>query len=131
MRYSFTDATLINPEFDYTTASYRAVTRNVDLPGILWVTFLFCVSSVVLQLSLGLLVALALHRGMLRGLPGRVAGAGDHPLLLDRAGRRLRHRLAADVQRGELRLPERAAADGRACRRSPGSPIPTSRSGRR
>jgi multiple sugar transport system permease protein len=70
VRYSFTNATLINPDFDYTTASYRAVTRNVDLPGILWVTFLFCVSSVVLQLSLGLLVALALHRGMLRGLPG-------------------------------------------------------------
>ena len=49
VRYSFTDATLINPEFDYTTASYRAVTSNVDLPGILWVTFLFCVSSVVSQ----------------------------------------------------------------------------------
>jgi len=70
VRYSFTDATLISPEFDYTFASYRAVTSNVDLPGILWVTFLFCVSSVVLQLVLGLLVALALHRGVLRKLPG-------------------------------------------------------------
>ena len=46
------------------------MTGNADLPGILWVTFLFCVSSVVLQLVLGLLVALALHRGVLRGLPG-------------------------------------------------------------
>ncbi len=70
IRYSFTDATLLNPEFDYTTATYQAQVANPDLPGILWVTLLFVVSSVVLQLVLGLLVALALHRGMLRGLPG-------------------------------------------------------------
>lgn len=70
IRYSFTDATLLNPEFDYTLDTYRAAMANPDLPGILWVTLLFVVSSVVLQLLLGLLVALALHRGMLRGLPG-------------------------------------------------------------
>ena len=70
IRYSFTDATLLNPEFDYTAASYRAVTGNPDLPGILWVTFLFVVASVVLQLTLGLLVAMVLHRGVTRGLPG-------------------------------------------------------------
>src|SRR5262245_32160435 len=52
IRYSFTDATLLNPEFDYTGASYRNVTGNPDLPGILWVTFLFVVASVVLQLTL-------------------------------------------------------------------------------
>ena len=70
IRYSFTDATLLNPEFDYTAASYRNVTGNPDLPGILWVTFLFVVASVVLQLTLGLLVAMALHRGFTRELPG-------------------------------------------------------------
>jgi multiple sugar transport system permease protein len=70
VRYSFTDATLLSAEFDYTIASYRMAASNPDLPGILWVTFLFVVSSVVLQLVLGLLVAMALHRGMLRGLPG-------------------------------------------------------------
>ena len=70
VRYSFTDATLLNPEFAYTTASYRNVTGNPDLPGILWVTFLFVVASVILQLVLGLLVALALHRGYTRELPG-------------------------------------------------------------
>jgi multiple sugar transport system permease protein len=70
VRYSFTDATLLNPEFEYTAASYRNVAGNPDLPGILRVTFLFVVSSVVLQLVLGLLVAMVLHRGMLRGLPG-------------------------------------------------------------
>jgi multiple sugar transport system permease protein len=70
IRYSFTNATLLNPEYDYTSASYRAVTGNPDLPGILWVTFIFVVASVVLQLTLGLLVALALFRGVTRGLPG-------------------------------------------------------------
>lgn len=70
VRYSFTDATLLNPDFDYTFSSYGVAASNVDLPGILWVTLLFVVSSVVLQLVLGLLVAMALHRGKLRGLPG-------------------------------------------------------------
>ncbi|MFO1143557.1 MAG: hypothetical protein U1E59_14470 [Amaricoccus sp.] len=70
IRYSFTDATLLNPDFSYTLDTYRAQLTNPDLPGILWVTVLFVVASVVLQLTLGLLVALALHRGMLRGLPG-------------------------------------------------------------
>ncbi len=70
IRYSFTNATLLNPEYEYTTATYSAAASNPDLPGILWVTLLFVLSSVVLQLTLGLLVALALHRGMRRGLPG-------------------------------------------------------------
>jgi multiple sugar transport system permease protein len=70
IRYSFTDATLLNPDYAYSLASYRNVGANPDLPGILWVTFLFVVASVVLQLTLGLLVAMALHRGVTRELPG-------------------------------------------------------------
>jgi multiple sugar transport system permease protein len=70
VRFSLTDATLLNPSYEYTLESYRAVTRNPDLPGILWTTFLFVIASVLLQLGLGLLVALALHRGAKRGLPG-------------------------------------------------------------
>jgi multiple sugar transport system permease protein len=70
IRYSFTNATLLSPDYEYTAASYRAVTGNPDLPGILWVTFLFVVASVILQLTLGLLVAMALHRGFTRRLPG-------------------------------------------------------------
>jgi multiple sugar transport system permease protein len=73
IRYSFTDATLLAPTFDYTLASYEAVTRNPDLPGILRVTFIFVAASVLLQLVLGLLVALALHRGVKRGLHGVAA----------------------------------------------------------
>jgi multiple sugar transport system permease protein len=70
IRYSFTNATLLAPTFDYTLASYEAVTRNPDLAGILRVTFIFVAASVLLQLILGLLVAMALHRGVKRGLHG-------------------------------------------------------------
>jgi len=70
VRFSFTDATLLNPDYDYTLGSYRAVVGNPDLPQIISTTFIFVVSSVVLQLTLGLLVAMALHRGVRRGLWG-------------------------------------------------------------
>jgi multiple sugar transport system permease protein len=70
IRFSFTDATLLNPDYEYTLRSYTNVAANRDLPIILKNTMIFVVASVVLQLLLGLLVALALHRGMKRGLPG-------------------------------------------------------------
>jgi multiple sugar transport system permease protein len=70
VRFSFTDATLLNPDYEYTLRSYAMVTRNPDLAQILHATFLFVISSVILQLTLGLLVAMALHRGVQRGLWG-------------------------------------------------------------
>lgn len=70
IRYSFTDATLLNPDYSYTWTTYRTVLANPDLPGILWVTLLFVAGSVLLQLLLGLGIALALHRGKRRRLWG-------------------------------------------------------------
>jgi multiple sugar transport system permease protein len=70
VRFSFTDATLLNPDYEYTLRSYANVAANRDLPIILKSTLIFVVASVVLQLILGLLVALVLHRGLKRGLPG-------------------------------------------------------------
>ena len=70
VRFSFTDATLLNPDYEYTLGSYAMVTRNPDLPEILSATFVFVISSVVLQLTLGLLVAMSLYRGVQRGLWG-------------------------------------------------------------
>jgi multiple sugar transport system permease protein len=70
VRFSFTDATLLSPDYEYTLQSFRAVLANPDLPQILRTTFIFVVSSVVLQLTLGLLVAMALHRGVRRRLWG-------------------------------------------------------------
>ena len=70
IRFSFTDATLLNPTYEYTLEGYEALGRNTNLRGILSVTFVFVVASVVFQLLLGLLVALALARGAKRNLPG-------------------------------------------------------------
>jgi multiple sugar transport system permease protein len=69
-RFSFTDATLLKPEYEYTLSSYQAVFGNPDLLGILRTTMIFVVASVALQLTLGLLIALALYRGTQRGLWG-------------------------------------------------------------
>jgi multiple sugar transport system permease protein len=70
VRFSFTNATLLNPDYSYTLGSYTNVAANRDLPFILQKTLIFVVASVVLQLVLGLLVAMALHRGSKRGLRG-------------------------------------------------------------
>jgi multiple sugar transport system permease protein len=70
VRFSFTNATLLNPKYDYALQSYANIAANRDLPTILEKTLIFVVASVVLQLVLGLLVALALNRGAKRGLLG-------------------------------------------------------------
>lgn len=70
VRFSFTDATLLNPDYEYTFDSYRMVIRNPDLSEILGATFIFVVTSVIFQLALGLMVAMSLHRGVRRGLWG-------------------------------------------------------------
>jgi len=70
IRFSFTDATLLNPKYAYTLRSYANVAANRDLPTILQKTLIFVVASVALQLALGLLVAMALLRGTKRGLVG-------------------------------------------------------------
>lgn len=70
VRFSFTDATLLNRDYRYTLDSYRFVVRNPDLTQILWATSIFVISSVVIQLTLGLLVAMSLHRGVRRRLWG-------------------------------------------------------------
>jgi multiple sugar transport system permease protein len=70
VRFSFTNATLLDPDYGYTSASYRATLGNPDMLGILRTTLIFVVASVVLQLTLGLLVAMALNRGIRRRLWG-------------------------------------------------------------
>jgi multiple sugar transport system permease protein len=70
IRFSFTDATLLNPDYDYTLETFNEARQNPDLPGILGTTLIFVAASVVFQLLLGLLVAMALHRGVKRRLKG-------------------------------------------------------------
>ncbi len=70
IRFSFTDATLLNPDYNYTLDTYAGATANPDLPTILVTTLIFVAASVFFQLFLGLLVAMALHRGTKRNLIG-------------------------------------------------------------
>jgi multiple sugar transport system permease protein len=70
IRLSFTDATLIDPGYSYTFDSYLTVLSDPDFGQILTATVIFVGGSVVGQILLGLLVALALQAGVRRGLPG-------------------------------------------------------------
>ena len=70
VRLSFTDATLFDPEYHYTLASYRAVLNDPDFPRILATTLLFVTGSVIGQTTLGLLIALVSEAGLSRGLAG-------------------------------------------------------------
>jgi multiple sugar transport system permease protein len=72
IRFSFTDATLVEPDYEYTLNTYKDALGNPVLPEILGITGVFLVFSVIGQLVLGLLVALAVQRGTARRLPGTV-----------------------------------------------------------
>jgi multiple sugar transport system permease protein len=70
VRLSFTDATLIDPGYSYTLDSYITVLSDPDFVQILIATVIFVGGSVVGQIVLGLLIALALQAGVRRRLPG-------------------------------------------------------------
>jgi multiple sugar transport system permease protein len=46
IRFSFTDATLLNADYYYTLDTYGGATENPDLPGILRTTLIFVAASV-------------------------------------------------------------------------------------
>jgi multiple sugar transport system permease protein len=70
IRFSFTDATLLEPDYVYTLNTYKDTLGNPVLPEILGITGVFVFFSVIGQLVLGLLIALAVQRGTARRLPG-------------------------------------------------------------
>lgn len=72
VRLSFTNASLVTPDYDYTFDSYRRVFRDSSTLRTLKVTFLFAGGSVVLKLVLGMGLALAIDAGVKRGLHGIV-----------------------------------------------------------
>ncbi|MBI3962435.1 MAG: sugar ABC transporter permease [Deinococcus sp.] len=72
LRFSFTNASLFRPTYSYSLSSYASLLRSPDFYYVLRITFIFTAGSVLLQLLLGLLIALAVHRGVIRNLPGSV-----------------------------------------------------------
>ncbi len=72
IRFSFTNSSLLESDYSYTFSTYKDALGNRALPEILRITGVFVVFSVIGQLVLGLLIALAVQRGTARRLPGTV-----------------------------------------------------------
>ncbi|QQA43122.1 carbohydrate ABC transporter permease [Pelagovum pacificum] len=73
LRLAFTDATLLRGATEYTTRSITSALGDPALPGILRATLIFTGASVVLLQAAGLAIALLVHRGDQRKLPGMSA----------------------------------------------------------
>ena len=72
LRFSFTNASLLDPDYEYTLRTYVRVLSDPVLYKVIWITAIFVLASVVLQLALGLLIAVAANRARRRRLPGMV-----------------------------------------------------------
>jgi multiple sugar transport system permease protein len=72
-RLAFSDASLVDPATEISTAAFRAVLSNPALPGVVATTLLFVVVNVVALQILGLAIALLIARGERRELPGMAA----------------------------------------------------------
>lgn len=71
-RLSVTEAGLIGPVEEYTTDSYTDVLGSAAFASTLRVTFIFVVASIVLQIILGMAIALLIDEAGRRGLRGTV-----------------------------------------------------------
>ena len=72
LRYSLTNASLLKPDYEYTLSTFTQTLSDPVLYGVLKTTAIFVVASIVLQLILGLVIAVAVNRASKRRLPGRV-----------------------------------------------------------
>ena len=72
LRFSFTNVSLQRPDYSYTLDTFVNVLSDPVLYKIIRITAIFVLASIVLQLVLGLVVALAANRARRRRLPGMV-----------------------------------------------------------
>ncbi len=72
LRFSVTNASLQDPSYEYTVGTFARILSDPVLYKVLRITAIFVVASVVLQLVLGLVIALAVNRARARRLPGMV-----------------------------------------------------------
>jgi len=72
LRFSFTNASLQRPDYSYTLDTFVNVLSDPVLYKVIRITAIFVLASIVLQLVLGLVVALAANRARRRRLPGMV-----------------------------------------------------------
>ncbi|WP_319560683.1 sugar ABC transporter permease [Marispirochaeta sp.] len=74
IRYSFTDASILKPSYTYSFISYIKVFSDPEIMNTFGVTFIFVFSNVVLQITIGILLALLINAGMRNGLPFTESG---------------------------------------------------------
>lgn len=72
LRFSVTNSNLLQQNYEYTLGTFVQVLGDPVLYGVIRTTAIFVVASVVLQLVLGLLIAVAANRARRRRLPGMV-----------------------------------------------------------
>ena len=72
IRYSFTDASLLRQNYNYTLKSFRVIFTTPATYDILWNSLVFVFFSVVFQTLLGLIIALAVDKGERIRLHGSV-----------------------------------------------------------
>lgn len=73
LRFSLTDASLLQPGYDYTLGTFADLLTDPVLLQVMLVTAIFVFASIALQIVLGLTVAMAVNRASRRGLRGAVA----------------------------------------------------------
>ncbi|MFA6504770.1 MAG: sugar ABC transporter permease [Treponemataceae bacterium] len=69
VRFSFTNASILKPTYNYTFNSYLKVFGDPEVLGTFIVTFIFVFSNVIMQIVLGMLIALLINSGMKHRLP--------------------------------------------------------------
>ena len=70
---SFTNESLISTEVQFVgLEQYERLVRDAEFWGMLQITAIYAFSSVVLHITLGMLLALAIDYGVRRGLPGHL-----------------------------------------------------------
>jgi len=72
LRFSVTNSSLLQANYEYTLRTYAQVLGDPVLYKVIRTTAIFVLASVVLQLALGLLIAVAANRARRRRLPGIV-----------------------------------------------------------
>jgi multiple sugar transport system permease protein len=72
VRLSLTNSSLLARNYGYTLGTLWSTLTDPTTYDVIWITFKFVIASIVGQLSLGLLIALAVQRGVARRLPGSV-----------------------------------------------------------
>jgi len=72
LRFSVTNSNLLQANYDYTLRTYAQGLGDPVLYKVIRTTAIFVLASVVLQLALGLLIAVAANRARRRRLPGMV-----------------------------------------------------------